>query len=63
MEYLGKTSPMVAKFFDQARGGVLFLDEVGALLTCADGDRDSLSGNGPPQCPTEGKMAELSGPG
>lgn len=30
--YLGQTSPMVAKLFQQARGGVLFIDEAGALL-------------------------------
>lgn len=30
--YLGQTSPKVAKLFEQARGGVLFIDEAGALL-------------------------------
>ncbi|MDO4530973.1 MAG: AAA family ATPase [Bacillota bacterium] len=30
--YLGQTSPMIAKLFQQARGGVLFIDEAGALL-------------------------------
>ena len=31
--YLGQTSPKVAKLFEQARGGVLFIDEAGALLS------------------------------
>jgi len=35
--YLGQTSPMVAKLFQQARGGVLFIDEAGALLPDAHG--------------------------
>lgn len=35
--YLGQTSPMVAKLFQQARGGVLFIDEAGALLTDSAG--------------------------
>ena len=30
--YLGQTSHMVAKLFRQAKGGVLFIDEAGALL-------------------------------
>ncbi len=30
--YLGQTSPMIAKLFEQAKGGVLFIDEAGALL-------------------------------
>ena len=30
--YLGQTSPKVAKLFEEARGGVLFIDEAGALL-------------------------------
>lgn len=30
--YLGQTSPMIAELFRQARGGVLFIDEAGALL-------------------------------
>lgn len=39
--YLGQTSHMVAKLFRQAKGGVLFVDEAGALL---DGsDRDSYA--------------------
>lgn len=33
--YLGQTSPMIAELFRKARGGVLFIDEAGALL-----DRD-----------------------
>ena len=33
--YLGQTSPMIAELFRQAKGGVLFIDEAGALL---DGD-------------------------
>ena len=39
--YLGQTSPMIAKLFQKARGGVLFIDEAGALLT-TDG-RDSYA--------------------
>lgn len=35
--YLGQTSPMVAKLFQQARGGVLFIDEAGSLLTGGEG--------------------------
>ncbi|MEG2456063.1 MAG: AAA family ATPase, partial [Oscillospiraceae bacterium] len=31
-EYLGQTSPKIAALFAQARGGVLFIDEAGALL-------------------------------
>lgn len=30
--YLGQTSPMIAELFRQAKGGVLFIDEAGALL-------------------------------
>ena len=30
--YLGQTSPKVAQLFEQAQGGVLFIDEAGALL-------------------------------
>lgn len=30
--YLGQTSPKVAELFEKARGGVLFIDEAGALL-------------------------------
>lgn len=30
--YLGQTSPMIADLFRRARGGVLFIDEAGALL-------------------------------
>lgn len=30
--YLGHTSPMIADLFKQAKGGVLFIDEAGALL-------------------------------
>ena len=30
--YLGQTSPKISKLFEQARGGVLFIDEAGALL-------------------------------
>ena len=36
--YLGQTSQLVAEAFRKARGGVLFVDEAGALLTA--GDRD-----------------------
>lgn len=35
--YLGETSPKIAELFEQARGGVLFIDEAGALL---DGGQD-----------------------
>ncbi len=31
-KYVGHTSPKIAKLFDQARGGVLFIDEAGALI-------------------------------
>ena len=31
--YLGQTSPMIADLFEQAKGGVLFIDEAGALLS------------------------------
>lgn len=30
--YLGETSPKIAELFEQARGGVIFIDEAGALL-------------------------------
>ena len=30
--FLGQTSPMIAKLFQHAKGGVLFIDEAGALL-------------------------------
>lgn len=30
--FLGQTSPMIAELFHQARGGVLFIDEAGALI-------------------------------
>ncbi len=30
--FLGQTSPKIAKLFQQAKGGVLFIDEAGALL-------------------------------
>ena len=30
--YLGETSPRIAELFERARGGVLFIDEAGALL-------------------------------
>ncbi len=36
--YLGKTSPKVAALFEKARGGVLFIDEAGALLSSRDDD-------------------------
>lgn len=35
--FLGETSPKIAELFEQARGGVLFIDEAGALL---DGGQD-----------------------
>ena len=38
--FLGQTSPMIAELFRQARGGVLFIDEAGALIS--DG-RDSYA--------------------
>ena len=38
--YMGHTSPQVAELFEQARGGVLFIDEAGALL---DGEHDSYA--------------------
>lgn len=38
--FLGQTSPMIADLFRQARGGVLFIDEAGALIS--DG-RDSYA--------------------
>lgn len=36
--YMGSTSPMVAKLFERARGGVLFIDEAGALISRDSGD-------------------------
>ena len=39
-QYLGHTSPKIAKLFEQARGGVLFIDDAGALIP---GDRDSYA--------------------
>lgn len=36
--YLGQTSPKVAALFEKARGGVLFIDEAGALLSSRDDD-------------------------
>lgn len=30
--YMGHTAPMIAKLFEQAKGGVLFIDEAGALI-------------------------------
>ena len=38
--YLGQTSPKIAKLFQQAAGGVLFIDEAGALL---GGEHDSYA--------------------
>ena len=38
--FLGQTSPMIAELFRKARGGVLFIDEAGALIS--DG-RDSYA--------------------
>ena len=38
--YLGETSPKIAELFEQARGGVLFIDEAGALL---GGEHDSYA--------------------
>lgn len=31
-KYVGHTSPKIARLFEQARGGVLFIDEAGALI-------------------------------
>ena len=31
-EYLGQTSPKIAQLFERAKGGVLFIDEAGALV-------------------------------
>ena len=31
-KYVGHTSPKIAKLFEEARGGVLFIDEAGALI-------------------------------
>ena len=36
--YMGQTSPMIADLFRRAKGGVLFLDEAGALLDRGRGD-------------------------
>lgn len=36
--YMGATSPMVAKLFERARGGVLFIDEAGALISHGGSD-------------------------
>lgn len=38
--FLGHTAPKVAKLFEQARGGVLFLDEIGALAPKNTGGMD-----------------------
>lgn len=38
--FLGQTSPKIAELFERARGGVIFIDEAGALL---DGERDSYA--------------------
>lgn len=35
-KYLGHTSPKIAKLFEAARGGVLFIDEAGALIPGRD---------------------------
>lgn len=35
--FLGQTSPMIAELFQRAKGGVLFIDEAGALLEGKDG--------------------------
>jgi ATP-dependent 26S proteasome regulatory subunit len=35
--YIGETSQRVQKIFEQAAGGVLFIDEAGTLVTGADG--------------------------
>lgn len=40
-KYLGTTSPKIAKLFEQAAGGVLFIDEAGALL----GTKEDLYAN------------------
>ncbi len=40
--YLGHTSPQIADLFQKARGGVLFIDEAGALLE-NDNDSDSYA--------------------
>ena len=40
-KYVGHTSPRIARLFESARGGVLFIDEAGALIP-ADG-RDSFA--------------------
>ena len=36
--YMGATSPMVSKLFERARGGVLFIDEAGALISHGGND-------------------------
>lgn len=38
--YLGQTSIMIEKVFAKARGGVLFIDEAGALLTAGEDGKD-----------------------
>lgn len=37
-KFVGHTAPKVAKLFEKARGGVLFLDEIGALNSSFEGD-------------------------
>lgn len=41
--YLGHTAPKVAKLFERAQGGVLFIDEVGALITKNSASGDSFA--------------------
>ncbi len=41
--YVGHTAPKVAKLFEKARGGVLFLDEIGALVPQNTGSVDNYT--------------------
>lgn len=42
-KYLGHTSPQIAALFEKAKGGVLFLDEIGALITQGTAGSDSYT--------------------
>lgn len=41
--YVGHTAPKIAKLFEKAKGGVLFLDEIGAIAPDKTGSGDSYA--------------------